>query len=337
MRPRRLRAAAALGAALLLFVAACTDEDGGVSPPSAQTDETPSTETPTPTTRAWRRIGDAAGAARQEVAAAVVGGRAYIVGGLLENGATKEVQAFDPSDSTWNSIPDLPIAIHHAMAAELKGALVVMGGFVGDLGGAATGRVFILENPASPSAEWREGPSLRRPRGAGTAVTVSDRVVVLGGISSGGHVAPVEIFDGQTWRDGARIPSLRDHLAAGTDGRIVYVAGGRRSGGHFDTFESYDVAGNRWERLEPMPTARSGLGAALVGRTFVTVGGEGPRIFPEVEAYDIDTKKWRRLPDLAVPVHGVGVAATGSNLYAFVGGVRVGGAPSRVVLVLAIG
>jgi N-acetylneuraminic acid mutarotase len=116
----------------------------------------------------------------------------------------------------------------------------------------------------------------------------------------------------------------------------VYVAGGRRSGGHFNTFESYDVSSDRWQRLPSMPTARSGLGAAIAGGMFVTVGGEGPRIFPEVEGYELDAKTWRRLPDLAVPVHGVGVAAIDSNLYAFVGGTRVGGAPSRVVQVLAI-
>jgi non-specific serine/threonine protein kinase len=330
-----LRAAAALGAAVLLVLGACTDEAGAPSPPIG-TDATSSTETTTPSTQAWKRILDAAPPARQEVAAAVVGGRAYVVGGLLANGASRRVEAFDPTDATWSRAPDLPIAIHHAMAAELNGSLVVMGGFAGDLGGAATDRVFILEDPAAADARWREGPRLRRPRGAGAAVMVNGRVILVGGISSGGHVAPVEIFDGRTWRDGAPIPSLRDHLAAATDGSIVYVAGGRRSGGHFGTFESYDPANDRWQKLAAMPTARSGLGGAVIGRAFVTVGGEGPRIFPEVEAYDLDAKTWRRLPDLAVPVHGVGVAALGTNLYAFVGGVRVGGAPSRVVQVLSL-
>ena len=332
-----MRAAAALGAAVLLLLGACTETDEDLPPTAARTDETPSTETPTPSTQAWRRIGDAAPPARQEVAAAVVGGRVYVVGGLLASGTSKRGEGFDPRDSTWNLAPDLPFPIHHAMAAELNGSLIVMGGFAGDLGGTATSRVFILDDPASTTARWRAGPSLKRPRGAGAAVTVNGKVIVVGGISSGGHVAPVEIFDGTAWRDGARIPSLRDHLAAATDGKIVYVAGGRRAGGHFGTFESYDPANDRWEKLTSMPTARSGLGGAVIGGTFVTVGGEGPRIFPEVEAYDIDAKAWRRLPDLAVPVHGVGVAALGMNLYAFVGGVRVGGAPSRVVQVLRLG
>jgi hypothetical protein len=86
-----------------------------------------------------------------------------------------------------------------------------------------------------------------------------------------------------------------------------------------------------------MPTARSGVGAAIVGNTFVVAGGEGPRMFPEVEAYDVGTRAWKRLPDLVVPVHGVGLAAVGSRLYALVGGVRVGLAPSSVLQVLSIG
>jgi N-acetylneuraminic acid mutarotase len=285
-----------------------------------------------PTTSAWREFSSAS--ARQEVAAAVVGGKIYVVGGLVaDGGATDMAEYYDPADQTWNLLPVLPIKVHHAMAAELDGKLMVLGGFVS--GGAATDRTFILEGNT-----WQEGPRMRHARGAGAAVTVTEgdaRVIVVGGVSGQTHVGPVEIYDGTGWRDGAPIPSMRDHIGAATDGRFVYVAGGRRSGGHFGTFEAYDPETDRWEKLADMPTARSGLGAAVIGRAFLAVGGEGPRIFPEVEAYNVDTGKWSRLPDLAIPVHGVGVAAVGTNLYAVAGGFRVGLAPSRAAQVLKIG
>lgn len=330
MSARWARVVAAFGAAVLLL-AACTNGDGPGPRSTADTPTPPSS----PRTDAWVRIGDAPEPARQEIAAAVVGGKIYVVGGLLADGATDLVDFLDPTHGIWQRAPELPVEIHHAMAAELNGKLVVMGGFASELGGAASARVFILDG-----GRWKEGPSLRRPRAAAAAVTITegpDRIVVVGGVAGEAHVGPVEIFDGSTWRDGAPIPSLRDHLAAATDGQFVYVAGGRRAGGHFDTFEGYDLERDVWEGLAPMPTARSGLGAAVVGRTFIVAGGEGPRMFPEVEAYDVDTGRWRQLPDLAVPVHGVGLAAVGSNIYALVGGVRVGGAPSRVVQVLALG
>jgi hypothetical protein len=99
----------------------------------------------------------------------------------------------------------------------------------------------------------------------------------------------------------------------------------------------YDPATDRWSDLTDMPTARSGNGAAFAAGTIFSVGGEGPRIFPEVEAYDIAARTWRRLPDLAIPVHGAGVAVLGRTLFAFGGGYRVGLAPTRACQVLAIG
>jgi N-acetylneuraminic acid mutarotase len=339
MNLRRYRVAAALVAAVLLLAGCTAERDPAAAGPTTCPTGSPCPDplaSVSPSPERWREI-HGLSTARQEVAAAVVEGRVFIVGGLVEDGsATDDVDRFDPADGTKTQMPRLPVKLHHAMASELDGRLVVMGGFIGGLGGVATRRVFILEGD-----RWREGPSLRRARGAGAAVTVTAGrdhiIVVVGGISGGSHVGPVEIFDGMAWRDGATIPSLRDHLGAATDGRLVYAVGGRRSGSHYPTFDVYDPATDRWSDLTDMPTARSGNGAAFAAGTIFSVGGEGPRIFPEVEAYDIAARTWRRLPDLAIPVHGAGVAVLGRTLFAFGGGYRVGLAPTRACQVLAIG
>jgi hypothetical protein len=66
--------------------------------------------------------------------------------------------------------------------------------------------------------------------------------------------------------------------AAAIDGRL-YAVGGRIDGNYSRNLasnEAYDPATNRWEQRAPMPTARSGIGAAVVeGRIFV-FGGEAP-------------------------------------------------------------
>lgn len=324
MRTRFARMAAAFVAAVLLL-ACCTDGDI----PRPEASRTVSGLPSPPVGKTWRRLADAP-TARQEVAASVVGNKIYVVGGLVASGrATDAVEIYEPASNTWAPGPSLPIAVHHAMAATLNGDLVVMGGFRGDLSGAATDRVFILRG-----GRWREGPRLRRPRAAAAAVSVHDpdllreRIVVVGGISSGGHIGPVEIFDGIIWRDGAPIPSLRDHLGAAADRRIVYAMGGRRAGTHFGTNEAYDVVTNGWRKLRAMPTPRSGLGVAAIGSLVFAVGGEGPRIFPEVEMFLPFDQVWERKPDLGVPRHGVGVVAIGSTIYALVGGDEVGLGPS---------
>ena len=326
MRTRVLRSAAALVAAIFM-VASCTTSECPAGDASCAA--SPGASHVQPSIKEWQRIADAPDPARQEVAAAVVEGEIWVVGGLIGDGATDAVDRYDVAKNTWSRGEPLPIEIHHAMAAELNGKLFVLGGLRED--GGASDRVFVLE-----ASGWREGPPLRQPRGAGAAVSVDDEIIVVGGVAGGRHVEPVEIFDGNAWRDGASIPSPRDHLGAATDGSFVYAVGGRRGGGHFATFDRYDPRSDRWVELRDMPTHRSGNGAAHVDGKIVSIGGEGPRIFPEVEAYDISTHRWSRLPDLAVPVHGVGVAALELTVFALVGGTRVGLAPTRAAQVLLI-
>lgn len=48
-----------------------------------------------------------------------------------------------------------------------------------------------------------------------------------------------------------------------------------------------------------MPTARGGLGATVVDRRLIAVGGEYPTtVLGTVEAYDLATSTWSTLPPL---------------------------------------
>ena len=55
-------------------------------------------------------------------------------------------------------------------------------------------RVFALRD-----GSWVELPSLRRPRAAGAAAVVGDRIVVVGGQADGRLVDTTEVFDGKKW------------------------------------------------------------------------------------------------------------------------------------------
>ncbi len=57
----------------------------------------------------------------------------------------------------------------------------------------------------------------------------------------------------------------------------MLVFGGEAPFRIFNATEMYEPAGNRWISLEPMPTARHGIGAALIGgRVYVPGGGREP-------------------------------------------------------------
>jgi N-acetylneuraminic acid mutarotase len=331
MTLRGLRVAAALGAASLLLAGACSSDTCKTGAkcaarPGGTATNAAGKPPPKHAANKWYRIPSPPGGARQEVAATVVGGKIYVAGGLVAKGSTARVEAFDPKTFAWSSVASLPDKINHAMAAELGGRLYVFGGFSDGLKGRASKRVFVLKD-----GKWSDAPPLTEPRAAGAAVTIRNRIVVVGGIADGKHLERTEIFDGSSWRTGGVFPVERDHLAAASDGKLLYAFGGRANGKlDYRNAHSYDPNIPYWGPLAALPTGRSGLGAAYVNGSVVAVGGEGPRIFPEVEAYNIKRAKWSRLPAMGVPRHGVGVVAIGTTLYSLLGGSKVGLAPSAV-------
>jgi N-acetylneuraminic acid mutarotase len=59
------------------------------------------------------------------------------------------------------------------------------------------------------------------------------------------------------------------------DGK-VFVFGGEYKRATRKDVESYDSATDQWRRWAPMPTARHGLGAAVIGRSIYVIAG-GPK------------------------------------------------------------
>ncbi|HSH77379.1 MAG TPA: kelch repeat-containing protein, partial [Herpetosiphonaceae bacterium] len=97
---------------------------------------------------------------------------------------------------------------------------------------------------------------------------------------------------------------------------------------NLDTFEVFDVRGRSWSALPPLPTARSGLGAAaLAGRIYVAGGesltGDG-RTFSELEVFDPASGRWQSAPPLPTARHGIGMVAHDGQVYVLQGGRRAG-------------
>jgi non-specific serine/threonine protein kinase len=330
------------GAALLLVVllAGCDGQGNrpvASSTPSSSVGVSPTTAAPSPAgAPTWRSLADAP-EARQEVAAAPVGGRIWVVGGITAAGASTSVESYDPAADRWQAGPDLPVGLHHSAAAEFRGELVVVGGFEasgGDLYAQPSDRVLVLRGGA-----WVELPRLHRPRGAAAAAVVGNTLFVVGGRDRSLLVRPGEAFDGTSWQDRAPIPVPRDHLGATSDGRYLYALGGRYLGADqtTGTAERYDPATDGWQPLTPVPTARGGQGVALAGGRVVVAGGEDSgRVYPQVEALDLATGQWASLPPMPTPRHGLALVTVAGTVYALVGGTAAGVAPSAAAESLAI-
>ena len=170
-------------------------------------------------------------------------------------------------------------------------------------------------------------PPLNRPRVAGAAAVVGDRIVVVGGQADGRLVKTTEVFDGKRWSDGADIPTPREHLAAASDGKFVYAVGGRALSPDKNTaaLERYDPEADRWQRLPDMPTPRGGVAAAIVAGHLFAVGGETPtRVLGAVQSYSIASKAWSNAPSMRTPRHGTTMDTIGRTLYSLGGAQKPG-------------
>jgi non-specific serine/threonine protein kinase len=298
--------------------AACT----GSAPPAGPAP--PASPAPPPAAEGltWQRLAPAP-SQRTEVAATAVGERIYVLGGFHGDGSTvASVEVFDAAAGRWGSAPDLPIAVNHAMAATVGGAVHLFGGYL--TGGDVSAAAFRLDADG-----WRVLAPMPQGRAAGTAVAVGNTVYVAGGIGPDGLAGQMLVYDaaGDRWSSAPGPPTPREHLGgAGLNGR-VYAVGGRTGGvgGILGAFEAYDPGAARWQRLPDLPTRRGGLAAAATCTGHVVaVGGEERATFPEAEAYDVATGRWTKLPGLPTPRHGLGAVAVGAMLYTLAGGPRPG-------------
>jgi N-acetylneuraminic acid mutarotase len=254
---------------------------------------------------------------RTEVAAAALGAEIAVVGGYVASGgSSNEVDLYSPSSDSWRRGPDLPAGVNHSAAAVSRGRLYVVGGY------GAERSAFVLNG-----GSWQ---TLTMPsrRAAAGAAALRGVVYVVGGVADKGNARSMLAYDTRTgrWRT-LPGPSPRQHLAVTAAHGRIYAVAGRVTGleTNFRLVESWAPGERRWRREKPVPVARGGTGAAAVGSTMVSVGGEAPGgTVPSVYAYDVVRRRWSRLPDLPTPRHGLGVAALNGTVYVIGGGPQPG-------------
>ena len=273
---------------------------------------------------------------RGEVAAAVVRGEIAVVGGFDRSGDNSaRADTYSPARDAWRRLPDLPAPVDHAMAAASGRRLYVIGGY--GRSRAPRRSAWIL----SLGGRWRALPPLPAARAAGGAAVLHGRLYVVGGVGPRGLARDTYVLDLRRRRWSTRPgPTPRQHLAVTSAGGRLYALAGRTAG--FDTnmtlFESLAPLERRWRRLPPVPAKRGGTGAAAVGATIVSVGGEAPEgTIATVYGFDTRRRRWRQLPDLPTPRHGLCVAIFAGRVYAIAGGTTPGLATSGTNEFLPIG
>ena len=260
----------------------------------------------------WQRLAPMP-IARQEVAAAVLNGKVYVLGGLQGNGAaTAAVEAYNPHTNTWAAARSLPFPNHHNSAAVAAGRLYSFGG--------VSSATFVYDPDADT---WSPVAPMEFLHGGTAAVgVIEDKIYVAGGTHGSSSISALEVYDPatNTWTRRASMSVARDHCAGAVIDGKFYVVAGRGSAGAGTALEVYDPVANNWSMRARMPTFRSGAAAAAVNGELWVFGGETPGIRPEVEAYNSATNTWRRLADMPTPRHGISAGVIGNRVYLAGGG-----------------
>ena len=198
-----------------------------------------------PRTRRWRELASM-GVPRAAPAAAVMGDRLYVVGGVSthfehEANAMRSMDVYDFRTGRWQPGPAMRTPRHHAGAAAVDGRLYVVGGRTGKLFGLAQ-----LERFDPVQRKWASLTPLPWGVGGLGAVAAGGEVVAIsGGNDVEGWVTPGTWgFDPRrgTWR---RLPDLRiarHSMAAAVAGDRIYVFGGSQCAGFGRTAAAESLA-----------------------------------------------------------------------------------------------
>ncbi|HEX7004742.1 MAG TPA: kelch repeat-containing protein [Trueperaceae bacterium] len=289
-----------------------------------------------PSAGGWIRL-QAMPTPRSEMPAALLGDTIYVPGGLGASGRTlSTLEAYDVDADEWRVLEPLPLPLHHTAAVGVGGRVLVAGGY--------TDLEFRSDNSAAwafdpTSGSWERIADMPAPRAAHALVEIAGLVYAVGG--AGPRSEELWAYDpsADSWRtDLAAMPTPREHLTAVAIDGLLYAIGGRVGRRNLAVVEVYDPATDSWTSAPPVPTARSGHGAAVVAGEIHVAGGEdlaADVALDSHEVFDPVAGQWRVAVPLPSPRHGLASAGAGGRWY-LIGGAEEPGARTFVSLTDAV-
>jgi N-acetylneuraminic acid mutarotase len=191
-----------------------------------------------PATQAWTPRAPAP-TARMHMAAAEIGGKLYVTGGMGACPPCSPIttlEVYDPSTDTWTTKTPMPRAHIQPYAGVIGGKLYLAGG---GNGGSTSSWVDVYD-PGTDS--WTSGTDMPQAYQTGTAGVIGDRLyVVAGQDADGANLRTVLHYDpaSAAWTSDPMIPTGRYGPSAGVIGGVFYVAGGGPNNSLIATLEAF--------------------------------------------------------------------------------------------------
>jgi len=257
--------------------------------------------------------------ARTRLAAAVVNGKVYVIGGRsFTNGSNvieNSVEEYDPTTNTWTRKADKPTEVSDT-AAVINNKIYVPGGY--NYGDPSQVSVVEVYDPAINS--WSSVAPLPTAQSMHTVAAVNNKLYVMGGSTGRGPLNTCYVYDptSNQWSICAPMTYARMGAGAGVVNGKIYVVGGLGSLGNVNYVEEYNPTANTWTTKAPLSTARSFHGTIGYGNYLYVCGGDYELPYSEksCEKYDPISNSWVIFDHLNIDRQGLAMVATSGRLYA---------------------
>jgi M6 family metalloprotease-like protein len=259
--------------------------------------------------------------ARSAFALAVASGRLYAIGGRSNGANLAAVEAYSPTNNSWNARAALPSARYDGNGAVASSGLLYLPGGRNSAG-TLTKSLYVYNLATNV---WSTKASLPISSGCGGSVMINGLLYVLTGCDgTTGFKAGLHRYtpSSNTWTARASAPSAHGHPAVGVINGKLYVAGGRNAAGTATaTLHVYDPATNTWSTKAAIPSARFGAAGQVMNGKLYVVGGTNAAgvVLAATLVYNPATNQWSTKAPMPTARTRLGAAAINSLLYA-VGG-----------------
>lgn len=232
-----------------------------------------------PATGTWTNAGNMATGRHSHTATLLTNGQVLIAGGQPSGGGyLASVELYDPTSGTWTNVSSMPVSRFLHTATRLSdGRVLVAGGF------GSTGKVLYNAELYDPVAKtWTtvvDGGLLAGRYGHNAILLPDSRVLFVGGVSGGGALDSVELFDitlgSDQWTGAASLNHARGYSGASLlpNGRVLVVGGVGGGGGALASTELYDIATDSWSLTGSLIAGRFSPPTVLMAKGKVLSSG----------------------------------------------------------------
>ncbi|MDI6840803.1 MAG: kelch repeat-containing protein [bacterium] len=228
---------------------------------------------------------------RQNMAATVVSGKIYVIGGYNSKGYLQTNEMYDPATNKWITRADMPTARAWLAVASVNDKIYAIGGDTPSEC-VTTNEEY---NPEKDSWTPKKGMSIARFGLA--AAAAGGNIYAIGGYNyKKGILQTNEQYDpvSDKWTTRADMPTARYNLGAAALNGKVYAIGGYSSKYYWNKNEEYSPCKDSWVTKDSLTHYRCDL--AVVADTFngkiYAIGGSAGTPVNYNEEYDPEANDW---------------------------------------------